>query len=228
MEPDRPSTTDAAYTERLTRSVVPRQGWRRLVDPQRPYRWNIRRLGLGKVLDIGCGVGRNLDHLDGNGVGVDHNAASVQAARARGLVAYLPDEFAASADAGDGAFDSLLFAHVLEHLDADEAGPLVQQHLRYLRRGGRVVVICPQAKGQRSDATHVTMFTAERLKTLLSGLGLQIESARSFPFPTLVGRWFTHNETIVVASRPPGPAEHGPTEANQRPSSVAMARQTGT
>jgi hypothetical protein len=24
----------------------------------------------------------------------------------------------------------------------------------------------------------------------------------------LVGRWFTHNETIVVASRPMGPAGH--------------------
>jgi hypothetical protein len=52
------------------------------------------------------------------------------------------------------------------------------------------------------------MFTAERLRTLLSGLGLQVERSLSFPFPTFVGRWFTYNETIVVATRPAGPEGH--------------------
>ena len=45
------------------------------------------------VLDVGCGIGRNLHHLDGNGVGVDLNPHSVQVARQQGLTAYTTDEF---------------------------------------------------------------------------------------------------------------------------------------
>ena len=192
-------TTDPAYAERLARSVAPRTGWRRLVDPQIPYRWNIRRLQLGRVLDVGCGVGRNLSHLDGNGVGVDHNATSVAIARERGLTAHTADEFTASADATPGSYDTVLFAHVLEHLIVDDARDLVQSYLPYLRPGGCVAVICPQERGQRSDDTHVTFMPATLIGSILTDLGCIVERSSSFPFPTVAGRWFTHNETVVVA-----------------------------
>ena len=194
-------TDDPGYTERLAASVTPRRGWRRLVDPQIPYRWNIRRMGLGRVLDIGCGVGRHLAHLDGNGVGVDHNAHSVGVARRRGLTAYSTEEFPTSTDAVESSFDSLLFAHVLEHLSDADAVDLVRTYLPYLRRQGRVVVICPQERGQASDPTHVTYLPAPAIETLLRDAGVVVDRARSFPFPAVVGRWFTHNETIVVGHR---------------------------
>ena len=192
-------TTDPAYAERLARSVAPRTGWRRLVDPQIPYRWNIRRLQLGRVLDVGCGVGRNLSHLDGNGVGVDHNATSVAIARERGLTAHTADEFAASADATPGSYDTVLFAHVLEHLTVDDAHELVRSYLPFLRLGGRIVVICPQQRGQRSDDTHVTFMPATLIGSILTELGGVVERSSSFPFPSVAGRWFTHNETVVMA-----------------------------
>ena len=192
-------TTDPAYAERLARSVAPRTGWRRLVDPQIPYRWNIRRLQLGRVLDVGCGVGRNLSHLDGNGVGVDHNATSVAIARERGLTAHTADEFAASADATPGSYDTVLFAHVLEQLIVDDARDLVQSYLPYLRPGGCVAVICPQERGQRSDDTHVTFMPATLIGSILTDLGCIVERSSSFPFPSVAGRWFTHNETVVMA-----------------------------
>lgn len=194
----RPDTTDPAYAERLAASVAPRHGWRAVVDPQRPYRWNIRRLGLGRVLDIGCGVGRNLSHLDGNGVGVDHNADSVRIARARGLAAYTTDEFTGSVDDRPGSFDSLLFAHVLEHMTPPDATALVRSYLPYLRPGGRVAVICPQERGQASDATHVTFLDAAAITELLLGTDVTVERTTSFPLPRAAGRVFTHNETVVV------------------------------
>ncbi|MCU1362004.1 MAG: Methyltransferase domain [Ilumatobacteraceae bacterium] len=155
-------------------------------------------MGLGRVLDIGCGVGRNLAHLDGNGVGIDHNIASVQVARASGLVAYVTDQFESSADAVHGSFDSLLFAHVLEHMTAPEATALVQHYLPYLKNNGRVVVICPQQRGQRSDSTHVTFMRPDVIANVLSAAGVTVQRDASFPFPPVVGRWFTHNETIVI------------------------------
>ena len=107
------STADASYAARLERLEGAR--WKRALDVQRPYRWNIRRLCTGFTLDVGCGIGRNLAHLRGNGVGVDHNAAAIATARARGLTAFTTDGFAGSAYDRPGRFDHLLLAHVVEH-----------------------------------------------------------------------------------------------------------------
>jgi SAM-dependent methyltransferase len=60
------------YAARLDR--IGRSRWRKLLNVQAPYRSNLRRLAPGFTLDVGCGVGRNLAHLDGLAVGVDANA----------------------------------------------------------------------------------------------------------------------------------------------------------
>src|SRR3989337_1898945 len=79
-------TSSDEYAERLVERQ--RVWWKRALNVQAPYRWNLRRLGLGRVLDVGCGIGRNLAALDGNGVGVDHNKSCVPVVRSLGLVAY--------------------------------------------------------------------------------------------------------------------------------------------
>jgi SAM-dependent methyltransferase len=55
------STAGVEYARRLQRLSGRR--WKRLIDVQAPYRWNIHRLRLGRTLDVGCGIGRNLKHL---------------------------------------------------------------------------------------------------------------------------------------------------------------------
>ncbi|CAB4882953.1 unannotated protein [freshwater metagenome] len=172
-----------------------------MVDPQRPYRWNLRRLQPGFVLDIGCGIGRNLAHLDGRGVGIDHNTECVATCRASGLVAFEPHEFAASEYATEGRFDSMLLAHVIEHLSEADADDLVMAHLRFVCTDGRVILITPQERGQASDPTHVRFVDEPAVRRMASRLNLQVVSIRSFPFPRPVGRLFTHNETVSVLSR---------------------------
>ena len=201
---DSGDTRGERYAERLAASVTPRRGWRKLLDPQRPYRWNIRRLKAGRVLDIGCGAGRNLAHLDGDGVGVDHNPTSVAIARSLGLTAYSTDEFDRSADAVAGAYDTLLVAHVLEHMTSSEATALIERYLPYLAADGNVVAICPQRRGQRSDPTHVTYMPRAVIASVFADAGLEVRQSKSFPFPEFVGRVFAHNETVVVARRMPG------------------------
>jgi glycosyltransferase involved in cell wall biosynthesis len=194
-EPPVNSTQGPEYTRHLKQ---PGSRWKKLFNVQAPYRWNVRRLGLGFVLDVGCGIGRNLGHLDGRGVGVDHNPHSVAEARARGLEAYTVEEFASSQRSRPGSFDSLLCAHVLEHMGMDEARTLLLDYLPLVKAGGRLVIIVPQAAGFRSDASHVQYLDRARLATLTGPLPIDLERIFSFPFPAWAGRVFRYNETVAV------------------------------
>lgn len=192
-------TRSDAYAARL----VSRQGrwWKRLLRVQAIYQWNLRRQHLGRTLDIGCGVGRNLVSLDPGSVGVDHNATSVAHARAEGLAAQTVTDFLAGPDARTASFDSLLLAHVVEHMSRDQAKELLGTYLPFLRPGGRVLFICPQEKGYASDETHVAWTDGPALEQLARDCGLVPEPWRSFPFPRAAGRVFTYNEFVVTARK---------------------------
>ena len=97
------------------------------------------------------------------------------------------------------SFDSLLFAHVLEHMDQAAGIGLVRAYLPYLRQGGRLCVITPQERGYRSDATHVQFVDFDRIHALLDEIEMTVEREFSFPLPRALGRMFTYNEFVVVA-----------------------------
>lgn len=195
--------SERAVTAHLARAV--RSGWRAACHPQRLYQRHVQQLCPGRVLDLGCGVGRHLAHLHPSSVGVDTNRDSLAFASARGLTVLEPDELVASEHGRPSSFDVLLCSHVLEHLSFDDAIGLVARHLVYVRPGGRVVAICPQQRGQRLDPTHVTALPADRLVEVLTGAGAVVDRVSSFPLPSVAGRWFAHNETIVVAHVPDRP-----------------------
>lgn len=184
------------YTERLERSGS--SWWKRLLDVQAPYRRHIRRVVQTPVLDVGCGIGRNLAHLDGHGVGVDTNTHSVEVARRRGLVAHTVDDFPSTDDAERGRYRTLLFAHVLEHMDLEMASRLVGDYLPYLVPDGLIVVIVPQEAGFASDPTHEAFVDSDEISRVAQANGLDIQRLYSFPFPRWVGRLFRHNETVAI------------------------------
>lgn len=192
-------TTASSYTTRLMRLQF--RGWKQLLDVQAPYRWNLRRLlGDRRVLDVGCGIGRNLAHLAAGSVGVDHNEHSVRVCREHGLTAYMPDEFAAQQVAAP--FEGLLAAHILEHLPAGQAGQVLRGYLPYLQAGARVVLICPQERGFASDDTHTVFIDDDALRQVCQELGLVLQRQSSFPFPRRMGKLFLYNEFVTVANCP--------------------------
>ncbi|TBL37596.1 class I SAM-dependent methyltransferase [Verrucosispora sp. SN26_14.1] len=188
------------YTHRLQQLSGAR--WKRLLDVQAPYRWNLRRLGLGRTLDVGSGLGRNLVNLGAGAVGVDHNPTSVAHTRSLGLEAYTTDEFFGSAHARPDAFDSMLAAHLLEHMPAEQAREVVASYLPFVRSGGRAVFITPQERGYDSDASHVRFVGFAEAAETCRELGLTVLRQYSFPFPRIAGRAFTYNEFVTVARLP--------------------------
>ena len=197
-------TSSRGYAARL--EALGGAWWKRWLDVQAPYRWNLRRLELGRTLDVGCGIGRNLLHLAGSGVGVDHNPHSVEVARRSGCSAYTSQEFRSSSAAVSSSFDSLLFAHVLEHMALANAIALVGDYLEFLRPDGKVVLIAPQEAGYRSDPSHVEFMDFPILRRILRDNGLGRSSEYSFPLPRPLGRIFVHNEFVVVGRKGERPA----------------------
>jgi 2-polyprenyl-3-methyl-5-hydroxy-6-metoxy-1,4-benzoquinol methylase len=196
-DPEGMKTADEAYTERLLRLTnVP---WKKLLDVQAPYRWNLRRLKLGRVLDVGCGIGRNLRHLDPRSVGVDHNRTSVEFCQASGMSAYGPAEFQEKFHYGE--FDTLLFSHVLEHMTEAEATALTCQYAPFLRNSGRAVLITPQELLFKADSTHVCFVDYKLQQRIVEAAGMRVERRYSFPFPRAFGRLFLYSEFVTVARR---------------------------
>lgn len=191
-------TTEIEYTRRL----LDRQGarWKRVLGVQLPYRWNLRRLRPGFTLEIGCGIGRNLGHLDGRGVGVDHNPHSVELCRKAGFEAYTPEEFRRSSYRAE-SFDSLLLSHVAEHMRHADFVQLLREYVPALRPEGRVIVVAPQEAGYRSDPTHVEFVDLQRIRAAVEQVGFTPVREYSFPFPRPFGRFFPYNEFVSVSRK---------------------------
>jgi SAM-dependent methyltransferase len=201
VEPEEGAIRGEAYAKRLIRLQT--TAWKRWLDVQAPFRWNLRRLDPGFTLEIGCGIGRNLQHLPGQSVGIDINEHCVRAATARGLTAFTPDEFRRSTEYNRrDRFDTILLAHVAEHMIEDQVVTLLQEYEALLRFGGRLILMTPQEAGFRSDPTHVQLMDFASLARVSARLGFQPEQAFSFPFPRWAGRWFTYNEFVVVSRKP--------------------------
>jgi len=188
------TTPTSGYAARL--DALQGARWKRRVP--NPYRAYLRHLRLGRTLEVGCGIGRNLGYLGGFGIGVDTDPDAVARCRRLGFHAYLAEEFTAA----PRSFDTLLVSHVLEHLSHAEAGALLSRYLGYVRPGGRVVVITPQERGFASDATHRRFTGFDEVRSLLEDRGLAVERQRSFPLPRPLGRWFVYNEFVTLARVP--------------------------
>jgi SAM-dependent methyltransferase len=168
---------------------------------QRLFRWHIRSLKLGFTLDVGCGIGRNLMHLDGNGIGIDISLSSLAVCRARGLTAFTPEEFERSVYNRRNRFDSLLFAHICEHMSQRQAAELVARYTSLVKGSGKLVLITPQEAGFRKyPEDHVEFMDHAALRHTELSAGFTPRIDYSFPLPAF-GNILRSNEFVLIASR---------------------------
>ncbi|MFG2225552.1 class I SAM-dependent methyltransferase [Streptomyces sp. NPDC048644] len=192
--------TAAAPPARARSGPRPLLPWLR--PPRAPYRRQLRRIGSGRVLDIGCGSGDTLAGCAPGSVGVDHDPHSVDICRARGLTAYTADAFLASPHARPGAFDALLSAQVLQHLDDEQVEGLLRAYLPYVRPGGGVVLITPQEAGHRSAQAPGRFTDFALLRVFAESAGLSVRRTYSCPLPRPAGRLLDANAFVLVGQVP--------------------------
>jgi SAM-dependent methyltransferase len=192
-------TTSEWYTKRMT-GLGAKLGFIRWAHSI-VYRRHIRGLVTGRVLDVGSGIGSNLRFLGSDSVGVDHNAHSVEETKARGLTAYTPDEMHGRAGDFKETFDSILCAHVMEHMDRESGVALLEEYLPYLKTTSRIVLIMPQEAGYRTDPTHVRLVDFDAARDLVEAVGFTVRRSFSWPLPRKYGPKLSSNEFVVMAER---------------------------
>jgi SAM-dependent methyltransferase len=146
-----------------------------------------RRRDGRRVLDVGCGTGTMLSHLEryGEVSGVEADEQAVEFCRGRGITAVqqadpppLPFE--------DGRFDLVTALDVLEHVEEDER--LLAEMRRVLRPGGVALVTVPAFRAlwgsQDVISHHRRRYRAPELRDRVLAAGL--EPTRTTYFNTLL------------------------------------------
>ena len=183
----------------------------------------LRSLGLPpntRILDAGCGSGRNMVELAAFGTvtGLELAPASIEAARARGVgevvggsLAEMPFE--------DASFDLAGCFDVLEHLEDDLAA--LRELRRVVRPGGRMLVTVPAYPWLWSNHDvvnhHFRRYTRRTLLAATSETGWSPETVTSFNsllLPAAVGHRLLERMRHSNG-RPSGDLESTPSSLNR-------------
>ena len=187
-------------------------------DLEDHYWWFVarRRLALAllkkhapdqpKTLDVGCGTGALLHHLQNQGEahGLDYFPVALEFSQKRGLKNLLHGN-AEAIPLQTETYDAVISLDTLEHVPNDEAA--AQEIFRVLKPGGVFVMNVPAFQwlwGPHDVALmHQRRYTRQQVESLLQDQGFQIEKntySVFFLFPVVILR-------RLVEKRQKGPAQ---------------------
>ncbi len=161
---------------------------------------------LGDVLDIGSGSGIFLeimrDDLKQPAFGLDPDPDMVAVCDNLKLQSLLGDERRLS-EMQDNSLGGIHASHVIEHVDGDRAIAMVENALRVLRPGGKLLVRTPNWRNQTVrhegfwlDITHIRPYPLPLLEQVFQDSGFEIVD-KGF-------EEFGWNDTYIVGQKPEG------------------------
>lgn len=206
---------DALFADRAT----PRPFFVDLPDENLVRWFDTGRIGPGRVLELGCGNGRNAVFLARRGCAVDAVDFSAQAlgwareqAAAAGVEVAFHQRSIFDLDPGPGSYDLVYDGGCLHHVAPHRRPQYLELVRRALRPGGRFGLVClrPGSGGgltdrevyQRRTLGGGLGFSAEQLRALC-GDDLTVEVLR--PMTASTGSTFGEEFlTVLLATRAPG------------------------
>jgi SAM-dependent methyltransferase len=154
------------------------------------------------VLDVGCGIGRNLKFLQSEGirgVGMDLSQYAVESSKQiRATGTHIPIR--------TSSIDAVMAIHLVEHLHHDEVSAFLDECFRVLRKNGSLILITPNAispvrlflRGRFFyDPTHIFFFTPGMVKSFLRNAGFD-QVSFVFKIPVTVRREKRLTDLILV------------------------------
>jgi SAM-dependent methyltransferase len=151
-------------------------------------------LPKGRLMDVGCGDGSMLEIARGLGwraMGLEVDAAAVQAARSRGLEV-VQGSFSCLGEYL-GEFDCIICSHVLEHVH--EPSTLLLNLYNALKDGGVLLLSSPNAGSQvrrhfgndwrgLEAPRHLSIPSLRQLETMLATIGFSVRQVLERPIAT--------------------------------------------
>lgn len=126
------------------------------------------RIGAGRVLDIGCGVGFGMSLLAGPSrevFGIDYDFQAVQVAAGRHTDALVFCGDGATIGLRNQSFDWVCSSHIIEHFHEPERH--VAEVARVLKPGGKAFFFTPNPPADLENPFHVHLLSPEELASML-------------------------------------------------------------
>jgi SAM-dependent methyltransferase len=123
-----------------------------------------------KILDVGCGIGANLDLLKSvgynNTIGVDISQDMVSETSRKGHKVYIIDELE-KLELKD--FDVILFAHVLEHIAYPDIINVMEGYFNMCKPDAQIIIVMPTLYDAfYNDVDHIKPYYPNGLITVFS------------------------------------------------------------
>lgn len=154
------------------------------------HRRIVKRLRNGKVLDIGCGLGKLLSRVQSEGrelYGLDISQAAVRIAKASNKEANFFVADAQSMPFKSNTFDYAICTELLEHIIGNE---VIKECYRVLKPKGVALITVPNGKGPSGKyfPKHIRLFSFDSINTFIEQEDFKIISKEKFglriPFVT--------------------------------------------
>lgn len=150
-----------------------------------------------KILDVGCGYGRNIKLLSGLGyniLGVEANEAIVEANSKSNIKCLTVAEFSKTSE----LYDVVLMSHVIEHFPPDKLLPFMESYLDRLKPGGFLVIITPlNSPYFYDDFDHVRPYSPIGITMVFGGNNAQVQYYGNQRMD-LIDLWFRRSPFRIV------------------------------
>lgn len=177
---ERLSDMTAFYSEEYETAKLPTK-----LAPDNFYPRLVKKIGTGKVLDVGCGLGYLLSRVNlpaGLLYGMDVGPGALRVARSWIAGGHFCLGDVTSIPYQSGNFDYLVCTEVLEHLTVKQGTAAVRECYRVLRPGGVALFTVPNGKGVLGDyfCAHIRFFSFKSITTLIKEAGFEVISGQKF------------------------------------------------